>query len=525
MGSVRTRIPPSPTGYLHVGNAWAAFFNWLFARRHGGQVVLRIEDTDPARSSPEYERAIYEDLRWLGIDWDEGPDVGGPYGPYRQSQRGHLYREAAQALLRSGAAYPCYCTPEEIEQERERAHAEGRPYRYSRRCQGRSPAEVEALEAQGRKPALRLDLRRFHDPRLATPDGWLQVREGEEGGRLYVVVRDLIRGEVAFALDELDDFIVVRSDGTALYNFANVVDDHGMRITHVLRAVEHLSNTPRQVLLYRALGWEPPHFAHLPVLVGPDRRKLSKRHGDAALREYREELYLPEALRNFFALMAWYPEDGRELFSTEELVRRFDLSQVGRASPVFDRQKLLWMNGEYMRKALREDPDRVVDLVADYLARHGLLQAPVGPEDRAYVRRVVEVLGERLKEGQDVLRYGDFFFLDLPRYEPQAVEAHLRGPEAVGVLDLARQVVEAVEPFRADALEAALRAAVAQRGLTMRAVVHPVRVALTGKTVGPGLFELMEVLGRERVLRRLQHAKGMAEEGSGFDNPARVRAE
>jgi glutamyl/glutaminyl-tRNA synthetase len=311
----------------------------------------------------------------------------------------------------------------------------------------------------------------------------------------------------------------------ALYNFANVVDDHGMRITHVLRAVEHLSNTPRQVLLYRALGWEPPQFAHLPVLVGPDRRKLSKRHGDAALREYREELYLPEALRNFFALMAWYPEDGRELFSTEELVRRFDLSQVGRASPVFDRQKLLWMNGEYMRRALREDPDRVVDLVADYLARHGLVQAPVGPEDRAYVRRVVEVLGERLKEGQDVLRYGDFFFLDLPRYDPRAVEAHLRGPEAVGVLDLARQAVEAVEPFRADALEAALRAAAAQRGLAMRAVVHPVRVALTGKTVGPGLFELMEVLGRERVLRRLQHAKGMAEEGSGFDNPAPVRAE
>lgn len=506
MGSVRTRIPPSPTGYLHVGNAWAAFFNWLFARHHGGQVVLRIEDTDPARSSPEYERAIYEDLRWLGIDWDEGPDVGGPYGPYRQSQRAHLYREAAEALLRAGAAYRCYCTPEEIEQERQRALAERRPYRYSGRCRARSEAEVRALEREGRRPALRLDVGRFHDPRWVSPDGWLQARREDGGDRLYVVVHDLIRGEVAFALDELDDFIVVRSDGTALYNFANVVDDHGMRITHVVRAVEHLSNTPRQVLLYRALGWEPPQFAHLPVLVGPDRKKLSKRHGDTALREYRDELYLPEALRNFFALMAWYPEDGREIFSTEELVQRFDLSQVGRASPVFDRQKLLWMNGEYMRRALREDPERVVGLVAGYLARHGLLPEQLPPEQRAYVRRVVEVLGERIKEGADVLRYGDFFFLETPRYEPQAVASYLQGEQAAAVLQLAQQVAREVEPFAADTLEAALRRAAAERGLSMRAVVHPVRVALTGKTVGPGLFELMEVLGRERVLRRLEHA-------------------
>ncbi|MDR7606489.1 MAG: glutamate--tRNA ligase, partial [Armatimonadota bacterium] len=374
------------------------------------------------------------------------------------------------------------------------------------RCRARSEAEVRALEREGRRPALRLDVGRFHDPRWVSADGWLQARREDGGDRLYVVVHDLIRGEVAFALDELDDFIVVRSDGTALYNFANVVDDHGMRITHVVRAVEHLSNTPRQVLLYRALGWEPPQFAHLPVLVGPDRKKLSKRHGDTALREYRDELYLPEALRNFFALMAWYPEDGREIFSTEELVQRFDLSQVGRASPVFDRQKLLWMNGEYMRRALREDPDRVVDLVAGYLARQGLLPEQLPPEQRTYVRRVVEVLGERIKEGADVLRYGDFFFLETPRYEPQAVASYLQGEQAAAVLQLAQEVAREVEPFAADTLEAALRRAAAERGLSMRAVVHPVRVALTGKTVGPGLFELMEVLGRERVLRRLEHA-------------------
>lgn len=509
MASVRTRIPPSPTGYLHVGNAWAAFFNWLFARRHGGQVVLRIEDTDPTRSSPEYERAIYEDLRWLGIDWDEGPDVGGPYGPYRQSERAHLYRQAAEFLREEGFAYPCYCTPEEVEHERQRAAAERRPYRYSGRCRSLSEAEARHLEAGGRRPALRLDLSRFHDPRWHS-EGWLQPKREDGAERLYVVVYDLIRGEVAFALDELDDFIVVRSDGTALYNFANVVDDHGMRITHVLRAVEHLSNTPRQVLLYRALGWDPPQFAHLPVLVGPDRKKLSKRHGDAALREFRDELYLPEALRNFFALMAWYPEDGREIFSTEELVERFDLSQVGRASPVFDRQKLVWMNGEYMRRLLKEDPDRVVDLVAGYLSRHGLLPDPPTPEQRSYVRRVVEVLGDRIKEGPDVLRYGDFFFLDLPRYEPQAVASQLAGPQALAVLQMAQGVLQGLDPFRAEAIEAALRAAAAEHGLSMRAVVHPIRVALTGKTVGPGLFELMEVLGRERVLQRLERACSVA---------------
>ncbi len=511
MGSVRTRIPPSPTGYLHVGNAWAAFFNWLFARRHGGQVVLRIEDTDPTRSSLHYERAIYEDLRWLGIDWDEGPDVGGPYGPYRQSERIELYRAAAEELVRKGFAYPCYCTPEEIEAERARAQAERRPYRYSGRCRQLSLEERKAYETVGRRPAVRLNLSRYRDPSWVRSCSYLELRSQHDATeRLYVVVRDLIRGEVAFALDELDDFLLVRSDGMALYNFANVVDDHGMRITHILRAVEHLSNTPRQLLLYLAFGWDAPEFAHLPVLVGPDRRKLSKRHGDAALREYRENLYLPEALRNFFALMAWYPEDGREIFSTEELVARFDLKEVGRASPVFDRQKLLWMNGEYLRRLLREDPDRITDLVVGYLHRHGLLDDPTNAERRAYVRRVVEVLGERIKEGEDVLRYGDFFFLERPNYDPEAVEAHLRSPEAVGVLDLATAALEPVRPFRAQELEAALRAMAQAHGLSLRQVVHPLRVALTGKTVGPGLFELMEVLGPDRVRERLQHARTLA---------------
>jgi glutamyl-tRNA synthetase len=500
---VRTRYAPSPTGFLHVGGAWNAFFNWLFARHHGGAFVLRIEDTDRSRSTVEYEQAICEDLRWLGIDWDEGPDVGGPYGPYRQTERAGLYARYAEEFLRRQVAYPCYCTPEELLAERRRAEAEHRPPRYSGRCRNLDEGERARLEAEGRKPALRFHVERFRDPALRDRE-WLQEREG----RRVVVVQDLIRGEVVFDLAELDDFIIVRSDGTPLYNFANVVDDHTMGITHVLRGVEHLVNTPRQLLMYHALGWEPPVFAHLPVLLGPDRKKLSKRHGDTALREYRDELFLPEALRNFFALLAWYPEDGRELFRTEELIERFDIRELKGASPVFDRQKLVWMNGEYLRQLRESDPDRLVGLVTAYLVRQGLLAEPVGDAERALVRRVIGILGDRLKVGSDLLVYADFFFLDRPRYDPQAVAKHLAGAQEL-LLEV-RAALESLEPFTADRIEQALRALAEASGLGMRAVVHPVRVALTGRMVGPGLFELMEVLGKERVLRRLEEARSLA---------------
>lgn len=509
--TVRTRIPPSPTGYIHVGNAWAAFFNWLYARRYGGQVVLRIEDTDRARSRPEFERAIYEDLRWLGIDWDEGPDVGGPHGPYRQTERTDVYRETGEEFVRRGVAYRCYCTPEEIEAERERAQAERLPYRYSGRCRDLSPGQIAAFEAQDRHPTLRFNVERYRDRSFARPGGWLQRRRHDGEEKLCVAVRDLVRGEVAFDLGEIDDFIIVRSDGSALYNFANVVDDHGMAITHIMRGLEHLPNTPRQLLMYHAAGWDPPHFAHLPVLLGPDRKKLSKRHGDTALREYRDEVYLPEAMSNFFALMGWYPEDGREIFSTAELVARFDISHVGRASPIFDRQKLSWMNGEYMRRAMHDDPERVVDLVAGYLVRRGLLSGPPDPDGRAYVRRVVEVLGERLKVGEDVVTYADFFFLERPRYDEAAVTKYIR---QIGVRDVMREAAERLavtDPFAAPEIDRALRAFAAERNLPMRTLVHPLRVALTGKTVGPGLFELIEVLGKARVLQRLREAQTLAD--------------
>ncbi|MDR7482860.1 MAG: glutamate--tRNA ligase [Armatimonadota bacterium] len=487
MSNVRTRYAPSPTGYLHLGGAWTAFFNWLFTRHHDGVFVLRVEDTDRSRSTQQYEAAIFEDFRWLGIAWDEGPDVGGPFGPYRQTERTPLYAHYARELVERGAAYPCYCTREELDAERQRAVVAGQPYRYSGRCRSLAAAQRAALEAAGRRPALRLRVTDAPEP---------------------IVAHDLIRGDVVFDPRDLDDYIIVRSDGTALYNFANVVDDHLMQITHVIRGSEHLSNTPKQLVIYRALGWSPPAVAHLPTILGKDRRKLSKRHGDTAVRDYRAQGYLPEAILNFFALMAWHPEAEREVYTLEELIRLFRIEEIGKASPVFDLEKLTWLNGVYMRRLLEEDPDRVVDLCADILQRKGLLDAAAVSERRDYLRRVVAVVGERLKVGQDIIAYGDFFFRDVV-YEPAAMDRYLTAA-AAPLLRAYADALEALPAFERGAIEAALRDVCARAGVDARALVHPARVALTGKTAGPGLFELTEVLGRARAVARLRQAAAMA---------------
>ncbi|MDQ7843929.1 MAG: glutamate--tRNA ligase [Armatimonadota bacterium] len=482
---MRTRYAPSPTGYLTIGGAWMAFFNWLFARSQGGRFVLRIEDTDRSRSSVEYEQAIFEDFRWLGLDWDEGPDRGGPYGPYRQTERMALYRRYAAELLARGAAYPCYCTPEELDAERARAKAENRPYRYSGRCRDLTPEQRARLEREGRRPTIRLRLADY----------------GET-----IVVDDLVRGRVEFDPANLDDYIIVRSDGSPLYNFANVVDDHTMAITHVIRGVEHLSNTPKQWVMYRALGWAPPQVAHLPNILGADRKKLSKRTGDTAVRDYRRRGYLPAALLNFFALMAWYPEEDREIYSVEELVARFRIQDLGKASPVFDMEKLTWMNGVYMRALLHQDPTRVVDACLPALRAAGLVDGAPTEERAAYIRKVVEVLGDRLKVGQDIVVYGDFFFKDRVEYEPEAARRYLSDPGVAPILQALRERVAAAPALEVAEAEAILRSLAAERGLPARAVVHPTRVALTGKTAGPGLFELMALLGKDRVVRRLDDA-------------------
>jgi glutamyl-tRNA synthetase len=462
-----------------------AFFNWLFARSTGGTFVLRVEDTDPSRSTREYEQAIFEDFRWLGIDWDEGPDVGGPYGPYRQTERTVLYRRHARELLDRGAAYHCYCTPEELDAERQRAEAERRQYRYSGRCRNLAPAQRAAFEAEGRKPTIRLRLADY----------------GE-----IIVVQDLVRGRVEFDPEHLDDYIIVRSDGTPLYNFANVVDDHTMAITHIIRGIEHLSNTPRQWVMYRALGWTPPQVAHLSNILGTDKKKLSKRTGDTAVRDYRRHGFLPEALLNFFALMAWYPEENREVYTIEELVKKFRIEDLGKASPVFDMTKLTWLNGVYMRNLLGRDPARVVGACVEAMRGAGLLDGDVPPDHREYIRRVVEVLGERIKVGHDIITYGDFFFTDTVTYEAEAIRRYFTNPKTAELLeDLGVRVAGAGE-LTADEAERIIRTLAADRAIHSREIIHPVRVALTGKTAGPGLFELMGLLGKERVARRLDEA-------------------
>jgi len=479
---MRTRYAPSPTGYLTIGGAWMAFFNWLFARSGNGTFILRIEDTDPGRSTREYEQAIYDDFHWLGLDWDEGPDVGGSHGPYRQSERGGLYAQYAGELLARGAAYHCYCTPEELDAERARAQARKRPYRYSGRCRNLTPEQRAACEREGRRPTIRLRLQDY----------------GET-----IVVDDLVRGRVEFDPGHLDDYIIVRSDGTPLYNFANVVDDHTMAITHVIRGIEHLSNTPKQWVMYRALGWTPPQVAHLSNILGADKKKLSKRTGDTAVRDYRTRGYLPAALLNFFALMAWYPEEHREIYSVQELVARFRIQDLGKASPVFDMEKLTWMNGVYMRSLLEQDPGRVVEACLPSLRAAGLFDGAMTDERAAYVRKVVEVLGERLKVGQDIVVYGDFFFKDRVDYEPAAARQYLSDPAMAPVLHALRERVAAATTLEASAAEAILRTLAAERGLQARELVHPTRVALTGKTAGPGLFELMALLGKDRIVQRL----------------------
>ncbi|MDR7420500.1 MAG: glutamate--tRNA ligase [Armatimonadota bacterium] len=483
MATVRTRFAPSPTGYLHIGGAWTAFFNWLHSRNQGGTFILRIEDTDRSRSTEEYEAAILEDFRWLGITWDEGPDIGGPVGPYRQTERGHLYARYAQELVKRGAAYPCYCTPEELDAERRRAEAERRPYRYSGRCRTLDADQRAAFDAEGRKPSLRLRVRNLTEP---------------------IVVDDAVRGRVVFEPEHLDDYIIVRSDGTPLYNFANVVDDHLMRVTLIIRASEHLSNTPKQFVMYQALGWTPPAVAHLPVILGADRKKLSKRHGDTAVREYRAQGYLPEAILNFFALMAWHPEAEREVYELDELIREFRLDAIGRASPIFDLDKLTWLNAVHMRRAIERDLDRVVTLCAGILHRAGLLPETLSDNQRRYLGDVIKVVGDRLRIGRDILDYADFFFRDVA-FEPEAAAKHLTAASAP-LLAAYADALAGVEPFERSAIEAALRRVCAEAGVDARALVHPARVALTGKTAGPGLFELTELLGRERAVARLHNA-------------------
>jgi glutamyl-tRNA synthetase len=476
---VRVRFAPSPTGHLHVGGARTALFNWLFARNQGGVFVLRIEDTDKLRSTEESTGGILSSLRWLGLDWDEGPVVGGEYEPYFQMQRIPFYRDAMEQLLSTGKAYHCYCTQEELKTRRQAALAAGRPPGYDRRCRHLSSRERAALEAEGKQPAVR----------FAMP------MEGE------TVVHDLIRGDVHIANEQLDDLVIVKADGTPTYNFAVVVDDMLMRISHVIRAEDHLANTPRQIRIYEALGYPLPQFAHVSMILGADGARLSKRHGATAVGEYRDSGYLPEAMFNFLALLGWAYDDKTELMSRDEIIERFTLERVNPSSAIFSRDKLDWMNGVYIRGLAGDDLTR---RLLPFLERAGL-QA-----DEDTVRRLIPLIQERVKLLSDAVGLVDFFFTDQIAYEPQLLVGKKMGTsDSLNALSRVLGALEEAPSFDESALETVLRRLVDDLGLKAGQLFGIIRVAVTGKKVAPPLFGTLSILGKERVLARLRKAEGL----------------
>ncbi len=473
---VRVRFAPSPTGYLHVGGARTALFNWLFARHTEGTFILRIEDTDRKRSANKYEKAIIEDLRYLGLNWDEGIEVGGKYGPYRQSQRLSLYKKYAYRLSKEKKAYYCYCTERELEGRRKEALRKGQTPRYDGRCRNLTKGQKREHEREGRKPTIR-----FKVPKKK------------------VVVSDLVRGEVTFEADALGDFIILRSDGVAAFNFANIIDDMSMKITHVIRGEDHLSNTPRQILLYQALGIEPPKFAHISMILGPDRSRLSKRHGATAIREYRRKGYLPEALVNYLALLGWYPPDGEEIKSTKELIKEFSLDDVSKSSAIFDNQKLNWMDGHYIRSASLK---RIMDLAIPYLREAGYLKGRITPAKKRWLLKVIEATRTHLDYLDQVPEETEVFFTKEIKISKKGKET-LKKESSKKVLVALENRLKKIKEITDRNFKTLMKDLEKEIGFRGKNLYLPIRVALTGQNKGPELRFILPILGKRECLRRL----------------------
>jgi len=475
LATVRVRFAPSPTGFLHVGGLRTALYNYLFARKHGGVFILRIEDTDRERFVEGAVENLLATLRWAGLTFDEGPGKGGDRGPYVQSERLALYREYADLLVESDRAYYAFDTADELEAMREEQKQSGVPLRSYRRALDLSPAEVQEKLDAG-TPAV---------VRLKVPDSTI------------VSFDDVIRSRVEFSSDQLDDQVLMKSDGYPTYHLANVVDDHLMGVTHVIRGEEWLSSTPKHVLLYKAFGWEQPVFAHLPLLLNPDRTKLSKRQGDVAVEDYQRKGFLPEALVNFIAFLGWNPGDERELFSLEELTREFSLERVGKSGAIFNVEKLNSVNQHYIRQY---DAAGLAALVRPWLEAKGLH----GGSD-AYLADALALLKERVTTLEDFATTGGFLFADPSAYDPDGVKKNWKpdsGHHVRAVLD----VLAGLEDFSSSAIETVLRSVAERLGVGTGKLIHPVRLAVSGRSTGPGLFEMMEVLGKDTCLRRLERA-------------------
>jgi len=478
---VRVRFAPSPTGYLHVGGARTALFNWLFARSHGGTFVLRIEDTDAERSSADMVDGILDGMRWLGLDWDEGPLVGGPLGPYFQSERIDRHRAAAARLVDNGRAYYCYCTTEELKGKREAAERAGGAWRYDRTCAGLTPDEIAANDRAGKPRAVR----------FRVPEGVTRFD-------------DLVHGPIEFDGAHIEDFVLLRSDGQPTYQLSVMSDDAEMRITHVIRGDDHISNTPKQILLYHALDAPVPAFAHVPLILGPDKKRLSKRHGATSVIEYARQGYMPEAMTNFLALLGWSPgATDQELFSRAGLVESFDLEGISGGNAVFNPEKLDWFNQQHIQRLA---PDEVARRVQPALASAGLWDDALVGDRHAWFFAVLELLKPRVKKLDDIVEVGRFFFVDVPEYDAAAVDKHLR-PEGIAAhLRALDEAFGGLATFDSASTEAALRTVADATGVKAATLIHAVRVAVTGRTASPGLFEVLSLLGRERTRARLAAA-------------------
>ncbi len=473
-GEVRVRIAPSPTGPFHIGTARTALFNWLFAKKYKGSFILRIEDTDLERSDIKYEKDIIGNLKWLGLDWDEGIDVGGDFAPYRQSERIHTYSKYLKILLDSGDAYYCYCTEEELEKMRQEQMSRGEPSRYTGRCRNLTEAQKRKFEKEGKTPIIRFKV----------PQKLLKFR-------------DLIRGELEFDTSLLGDISIAKNLGLPLYNFAVVIDDHSMKISHVIRGEDHISNTPKQILIQEALGFPHPQYAHLPLILGPDKSKLSKRHGATAINWYKKEGFLPEAVINFMALLGWNPKTEKEIFTIQDLVKEFSLENVQKSGAVFNIEKLNWINGLYIRQM---DPAELTKKCIPYLVESAK------SFNLDWLKKIIALEQERIKKLSEIEERTEYFFKDKLDYKPELLIWKKMSPKEVATnLDKIEKVLSKIESedFKTEKLKKALEdISPKDRG----EVYWPLRVALTGRKASPGPLEIMEVLGKVKTLKRIKEA-------------------
>ena len=478
--TVRVRYAPSPTGHLHIGGARTALFNYLYARHTGGTFVIRIEDTDVKRNVVGGEQNQLTYLKWLGIDWDESVDVGGPYGPYRQTERTDIYSEYARQLIDRGMAYYCYCTEEQLEKEREEQFARGETPRYSGRCRNLTEEQRKAHEAEGRSPSIR-----FRVPE----------------GRTYTF-RDIVRGDISFESDGIGDFVIIKNDGIATYNFAVVIDDHLMDISHVLRGEDHISNTPRQLMIYEAFGWEPPQFGHMTIIVNEQRKKLSKRDESIIqfIEQYEQLGYLPEAVFNFIALLGWSPEGENEILSKDELIRTFDPQRLSKSPAVFDTNKLAWMNNQYLKQA---DTDRIAEMAIPHLQRAGRIPSEPDDATRKWVRDLVALYQEQMTCVSDIVKLTEMFFTDEPIYDEDA-KAVLAEEHVPVVLRAFLKQLEQTSEFTPDSIGAMLKTVQQETGYKGKSLFMPVRAALTGQTHGRDLNRTLHLFGKEKVTERLR---------------------